>query len=133
MKVNAELMALTACHIRDGGSGWIYLAAPYTHPDYAVRCARYEAINVTFRELVAAGLRVFSPITLTHPISSPDDPSEIWWGFDDPWLRGACAIAVLTLDDWEHSKGVAHEIKIAKDMKKPLIYLGADYESGRSW
>ncbi len=47
----------------------VFLAAPYTHDDPLVRAYRVSQVNACAAELMLAGALVFSPVSMTHPIS----------------------------------------------------------------
>jgi hypothetical protein len=46
----------------------IYLACPYSDPDYAIREQRFHLANDAAASLIRQGYIVYSPITMTHPI-----------------------------------------------------------------
>lgn len=104
----------------------VYLACPYSHPDPAVRRARFEAANRCAATLMQAGVFVFSPISHTHPIAEAGD-LPLGWDFWEPYDRlliGACgALYVLMLDGWRESRGVTAEIAIARDLGLEIEYL----------
>jgi hypothetical protein len=60
----------------------IYLCSPYTHPDPAVREARYEAACRTAAHLMRSGKIVFSPIAHSHGIAQYGLPKD--WSF---WIH----------------------------------------------
>lgn len=104
----------------------IYLACPYSHPDPAVRRARFDAANLCAATLMRAGVFVFSPISHTHPIAEVGD-LPLSWDFWEPYDRlmiAACgALYVLTLDGWRESRGVSAEIAIARELGLSISYL----------
>ena len=60
----------------------IYLAGPYTHPDPAVREARFQAACCQAAEMLRCGVPVFSPIAYSHALAAHDLPLD--WAF---WVR----------------------------------------------
>lgn len=106
----------------------IYLATPYTHPDPAVRRARFDAVTRAAGALMRRRFLVFSPITMGHPISDacPDIPGDFsYWenaclSYLSEW---ATALVVLTLDGWRESRGVTTEIAVAREWGLPVKYL----------
>ena len=67
----------------------------------------------------------FSPITHSHPIAQVGHLPVEWdyWEAYDKRLLAICdQLYVLTLDDWQESVGVAAEMKLARNMGKPIRY-----------
>lgn len=102
----------------------VYLASPYSHPDAAVREARFQAVARHAAKLMRDGVNVFSPITHTHPIAQYGLPKGwAFWERYDRVMLGVCdRLIVLKLDGWEESKGVAVEIAIMQANGKPVEY-----------
>ena len=46
----------------------IYLASPYSHPDPAIREARFDAACRVTAEQIRAGQPVFAPVVMGHPL-----------------------------------------------------------------
>ena len=106
----------------------IYLCSPYSHPDPAVRHARYLAVCKKAAELILQEQVIFSPIAHSHPISEFMPPDKVtcfdtWMSVDVPILRRAETLAVLMLDGWQQSRGVAEEIRVATACRIPIRYL----------
>lgn len=116
----------------------IYLAAPYTHDDTKVRLSRVSKVKKATVKLFNSGFTVFSPISYTHQFEKLIAPRlrthGFWMRQDIAVLRHCNVVAVLTLDGWELSRGVAEEIQLAKELHIPIVYLpdpdtyGEDYE-----
>lgn len=113
-------------------SSLVYLASPYSHPDPLVRESRFQAVCKAAAHLMGAGLHIFSPIAHTHPIalagSLPGD-WEYWKAYDETMLAACGALVVLALDDWQQSKGIREEEKIAHRLLLPTLYTGPEPES----
>lgn len=107
----------------------IYLAAPYSHPEEAVREWRYRQINQVAAGLLTAGLAVFSPLSHSHPIAMdgalPTD-FDFWQRLNRLWLDRCDELWVVQLEGWEKSVGVAGEIAHAKATGKPVRYFSAN-------
>ncbi|MEP5937349.1 MAG: DUF1937 family protein [Erythrobacter sp.] len=100
-----------------------YLACPYTKvggrnadqlASPAIRAARYNAVTAAAARLIEEGHRVYSPITMTHPIDLAlveQQTSDFWVELDRPHMELCSRIIVLTLDGWEESSGVQKEIQ----------------------
>ncbi len=78
----------------------IYLASPYTHPDPAVRQARFEAACRAAAAMIRAGKTVFSPVVHSHPLTQYGLPFDwrAWSKHDRRFLEACDELVVLTLD-----------------------------------
>jgi len=106
----------------------IYLASPYSHPDPTVREQRFRAACRAAAALLRAGQPVFSPIAYSHWTAEHGLPCT--WSFWEPldrWFLERCdEVVVLMLDGWETSVGVQAEIRIARELGKPVRYLAPE-------
>lgn len=106
----------------------IYLASPHSHPDAAVRQARYEAAVKAAAKLFVQGKFVYSPIAHTHPIAIagciPPD-FDHWRAYDRHILTLCDRIVVLKLEGWRESKGVQAELKMSVELNLPVEYMDA--------
>ena len=103
-----------------------YLAAPYTHKKHYMMVARFLAINRVACEYMRRGEYIFSPISHTHPIAEAGELKrgwDYWHGYDARMISVCDEMIVLTLDGWKESVGVIAEIKIAEDLKMPILYV----------
>jgi len=107
----------------------IYLASPFSHPDAAVREARFRDACRAAARLMRAGKIVFSPIAHSFPIAQHGLPVDwhFWEPFDRAHLERCDEVVVLTLDGWRESVGVQAEIRIAAELGKPVRYLDPDW------
>lgn len=104
----------------------VYLAVPYTHPDKAVQQARFEAVNKMASRLMMQGLKIFSPISHTHPIAMAGEmPTgwEFWRDFDFAYLTHCYKLMVYKLEGWDRSTGVTAEIKMATELGLEIEYI----------
>lgn len=103
-----------------------YLASPYTHTDPLVREWRFQKAAEAAARLMKAGEVVFSPIAHSHPIDlnfeEPED-GQFWKAQDEPFLNACSKLTVLMLPGWEQSKGLAHELEVAKSRGIEIHYL----------
>lgn len=106
----------------------IYLASPYTHPDPAVRVARFEAACLATVTLVRAGHAVFSPIVHSHALVAHGLPIEwdFWERLDREHLMHSDVVLVLMLDGWRVSAGVRNEIRLAAEFGLPVSYASLE-------
>ena len=104
----------------------VYLACPYTHEDPAVMEYRFTRVSQVAGELIKKGDIVYSAISHSHPIAItgglPRDWS-FWEKYDRAFLSVCRKMVVLMLPGWRESKGIAAEIKIAKEIDIPIEYL----------
>lgn len=103
----------------------IYLASPYTHPDYRVRQWRFRQACRAAADLLRAGVSVFSPIAHSHPIACCGVPTnwEFWSKVDREYLTRCDVLAVLTLPGWRESVGVQAEMKLAVELHLPVVFV----------
>jgi hypothetical protein len=103
-----------------------YLASPYSHPDCFVQKIRYEQACKATATLIRRGHLVYSPIVHSHPLVKHGLPADwsYWREIDEAMLSRCHQLIVLTLDGWEHSKGVMAEIELAHKMDLPIWYIG---------
>jgi len=103
----------------------IYLASPYSHPDPAVREQRFREACVAAAALLRAGHAVFSPIAHSHPLVAHGLPTDwsFWERQDREHLQRCDEVVVLMLDGWEASVGVREEIRIAREIGKPVRFV----------
>jgi hypothetical protein len=106
----------------------IYLASPYSHPDLTVRERRFHAACRAAAALLRAGHAVFSPIAHSHHLVEHGLPGDwtFWQQFDRELLARCDEVLVLMLDGWEESVGVREEIRIARELDKPVRYVAPD-------
>lgn len=108
-----------------------YLASPYSHPDEAVRLARFDRVCREAAKLMQRGECVFCPIAHSHPIDlvlPTIEGHSFWMGQDIPILRHAAKLKVLMLPGWDKSIGIKQEIEFCRDASIPIEYIG-DTES----
>lgn len=93
-----------------------------------------KGIGVAFREaceqaalLVRAGVPVFSPICMTHPITVHGDidpyDHKIWLEADRTFMEAARGLIVCKMPGWEESYGIGEEIKTFQRLGKPIVYI----------
>jgi nucleoside 2-deoxyribosyltransferase len=106
----------------------IYLASPYSHADPAVREARYQAACRATAVLLKAVFVVFSPIVHSHPLVEFELPTgwDFWERIDRAYLARCDEVVVLMLDGWRESTGVRPEIAVARELSRPVRFLGVD-------
>lgn len=105
-----------------------YLASPYSHPDLDIREERYRAACRAAAALLLAGRPVFSPIAHSHPLVDYGLPADwSFWRRHDRELLARCdEVLVLMLAGWRESVGVREEIRIARELGKPVRFLAPE-------
>ncbi len=105
----------------------IYIASPYTHPEPAIREARYRAVSQKTADMLRNGVSVFSPIVYSHALAALGLPSAwpFWRTFDRTIIAICSEVWVLMLPGWKESVGVQAEILIAKELRKPISFIKA--------
>jgi hypothetical protein len=76
--------------------------------------------------LMAQGNIVFSPISMSHPIATMCDLPlgfDFWEAQDRAFIEWCDALFVAMVPGWDESVGVEKEVRIAKEMGKPVEYL----------
>jgi hypothetical protein len=108
----------------NAGDGYWYLASPYSRLD---RTEAFVSAAFAAAWLIGNGVRVYSPITHSHPIAHYGglDPLdlELWLRVDKPFMANACGMIVLQLPDWDKSAGIKAEVAEFARMGKPVHYM----------
>lgn len=103
--------------------GLCYLATPYTLYPSGMVDAFLEAAKLASR-MVTAGFHVYSPIVHSHPITKHLNCSDIdWLEFHTPLMNVAKTLMIGKMLEWEHSVGVANEIKYFAKQRKQIYYI----------
>ena len=92
----------------------IYLACPYSAPEFSLRELRARIASRVAAFFMSRGHVVFSPITHGHEIAEFLPPAlaydhDFWMAQCLPMLESCDVLVVVPLADWEHSRGVAAE------------------------
>jgi hypothetical protein len=103
----------------------IYLACPYSHPDLAVREARFQAAFRVAADLLLAGEVVYTPVVYGHPLVAMGVPGDwnFWSRFDHAMIEHCDEVRVLALPGWDTSVGVRQEVLFARSLGKPVTFV----------
>lgn len=107
-------------------AGYWYLATPYSKYPGGIEAAFIEACNCS-AWLIRQGVRVFCPISHTHPIAihGSIDPHDhaIWLPADKPFMDGARGIVTAMMPTWQDSYGIKQEIAEFKRTGRIRYYM----------
>ncbi len=104
----------------------IYLATPYSHHDPDVQQQRFVAACQVAGDLMNRGRLVFSPIAQSHPVACEcglPGTWEFWERYDRAILRACDRLVVVKMPGWEQSRGIAAEIRIMRELGKPVEFM----------
>jgi len=108
----------------------IYLATPYSHADAATREARFDMACRIAGAMMRRGEVVFSPIAHSHPIAALcqlPDGWEYWQTQAREWFEACTSLVIARMDGWRESKGIAGEIKLARQMGIPVEFHSVEW------
>lgn len=103
-----------------------YLASPYAHPSPSIREQRYRDLQEYAGPLMVAGYFIYAPILQTHPVAARFSlPVEFeWWEqYNRAFIRISAGVIVADISGWSESRGVRHEIALARKMLLPVWLL----------
>ncbi len=105
--------------------GLTYLASLYSHPDAAVREARFREACRCAAALMRQGYLVFSPIAHSHPMVEFGLAGDyrFWEEFDGLMMAACSRMIVLTLDGYQDSIGVQAEVKAMRALGRPVRFV----------
>lgn len=107
----------------------IYLASPYTHPKEDIRLMRSLKAAKAAADLMEKGHIVYSPIVHGHEIARflPEELAldhAFWMRQDLTMLtEWADIMMVLTIPGWQASKGIAEEMKGAREKGLVIAHI----------
>lgn len=105
----------------------IYIASPYSHPDAAVREARYWAAVAYAAELTRAWLVCYSPIVHSHPqVEIVPELGLCYrsWARVNRIMQPLCReMHVLCLPEWEGSEGIKYEVTCAAVLRQEITHV----------
>jgi hypothetical protein len=119
----------------------VYLAGPYTAKGeqaltdlrkQLTQGARFNMLTKFAAQIMAAELLVYSPITHSHPMTLHEALPGTWayWERMDREMLSICSeLWIMKLDGWEESEGLQHEIRIAREMHKPVVFIDPTREA----
>jgi len=103
-----------------------YLATPYSKYPQGREAAFQEACRQAGL-LTNAGLIVFSPIAHSHPLVEQGGVDghdfAAWERFDKAMIAASHGCIVCMMTGWNKSIGMAKEIALFKEARKPVIYM----------
>ena len=108
----------------------VYLATPYGWGNNKGPIAKFvhwwrnRKVTKVAAYWMGKGYNVFSPITLTHPMSKfvTLEHAE-WLECDFQWIDACDELWVLCQPGWQISDGVRQEVVYARDKNKEVLFL----------
>lgn len=103
-----------------------YTATPYTRYIKGWHGAYIDACKIAARIQVRYGVIIFCPIAHCHGMTihgelPPVDP-KFWEDFNRPYIAACGGLIVAKLEGWDHSSGIAGEIRDFRAAHKPILY-----------
>ena len=115
---------IAAMGIATNNDEYWYLASPFSRPE---RTEAFASAAFAAAWLIGNGVRVYSPITHSHPIAVYGglDPLdlELWLRIDRPFMQHACGMIVLQLPGWRESEGIKAEERQFSRAQKPIHFM----------
>jgi len=101
------------------------MASPYSHSDQSVREQRYIDACKAAANLMARGYIIYSPIVHSHPIAKWGLPKgwDFWRKHCEAMLVVCGQLAILRLDGWHKSIGIAAEAGFATRANIPIVFI----------
>ena len=104
----------------------IYLASPYSHTSTSIRHLRFLAARAFTIEALRAGYAIFSPIVYGEDMATAIGTAfEPWQVFNDTVIQKSDEVWVLCLEEWQRSRGIKHELELARDLGKPVHFFNS--------
>ncbi len=104
----------------------VFVISPYTDINPDITQARVAAADLYIGKLTQQGIVAYSAISAMHHLLDSWKLPNDWkyWEKHCATMIGCAKIVhVLCLDGWDTSVGVAGEIAIARELKKPVIEI----------
>ena len=106
----------------------IYLACPYSAPEFSLRELRARIASRVAAFFMSRGHVVFSPITHGHYVADhlPDEcrlDHEFWMKQCLPFLDRSHGLVILPLPGWGQSRGLRVERRRAEDLNIPELFM----------
>ena len=100
----------------------IYLASPYTHPDFRVRQHRYLEVLRMTHTYTSLGYTIFSPIVASHNLTEVG-PLPVEFSFWKEWCESfirewATAFWIAKIPGWKESVGINAEKELVQHLNR---------------
>lgn len=99
----------------------VYLAVPYSHPEWGIRRARYEQAIEAVDALLKRGVMVMCGRVLVEELRT-EDPEALWPLFRT-LIDHADEMWILALPGYSESRGIRRELEYALKQNKRVRYL----------
>lgn len=103
----------------------VYVAIPYTHPDFLTREARFEVSTAYTAKLYNDNIRAFSPITHSHPLHKYGCRTDFdfYEALDLDIISNCKELHVIMMKGWAESKGVTAELAHARELGMTIKFI----------
>lgn len=108
---------------------YTYLASPYSGTAREQQ-DRYERAQKAAADLLKRSIAVYSPIVHCHYMAIQHGlpgNADFWLWFDKIMITQSSCFGILTIAQWEHSKGIWGEYEIAVELGKPVVFYKLDW------
>ena len=103
-----------------------YCATPYTRYCKGWHGAYIDACKVSARIVLKYQIALFCPIAHCHGMTIhgelPAVDAAFWEDFNRPYVNACGGLIVAKLEGWDHSHGIAGEIRDFRAAHKPILY-----------
>jgi hypothetical protein len=111
------------------GSGYIYLASPYSKYPDGPEAANAMAAVIAAR-LIEMGLPIYSPIAHSHVIAVHGEldaySHDLWLPLCKPMIDGAACMVLAEMTGWKDSKGIAWEMAEFHRQNKTVWHMNVN-------
>lgn len=104
----------------------VFLSSPYSHPSPAVMEDRVRIAGDACAWLYHEGYLPMSPIVHWHHVAIRNglpDNALAWTEWNRRWLEASDALAVLQIEGWQDSTGLAMECSWARSAGIPIVWM----------
>lgn len=103
----------------------IYVASPYWHQDQSIINERMEIVYSIVAKLMRDGNSAVTPMLMHEVVLRHNLPNDFafWGDYSFNLLKRCDELHVVTIDGWDRSRGVAEEIRFARELNIPVVFI----------
>ncbi len=107
---------------------YLYLGQPYSAPSHLkpLEDIRYRLGSYATAVGLVSGKSIYAPIVHCHDLAQKYNlpgHADFWKRYNFDMLTSSVGLVILPLSGWKNSKGLKHEIKLAKKLYIPITIL----------